>query len=92
MSEVRAAAESARLRPRRNSERNYPASEVRGGGQRSYPASEVGGLARGATLRLRSGAKARRSDPTPPCPRPGAAAGRSYPTSKEPWLRGRRRA
>ena len=24
--------------------------------------------------------------------RPGAAAGRSYPTSKEPWLCGRRRA
>ena len=92
MSEVRAAAESARLRLSRNGERNYPASEVRVGGQRSYPASEVGGLARGATLSLRSGAEAGRSYPTRPCPRPGAAAGRSYPTSKEPWLCGRRRA
>ena len=27
-----------------------------------------------------------------PCLRPGVAAGRSYPTSKERWMRGRRRA
>ena len=30
--------------------------------------------------------------PTPACPRPWAAAGRSNPTTKEPWLRGCRRA
>ena len=30
--------------------------------------------------------------PTPPRPRPKAAAGRSNPTPKEPWLRGCRRA
>jgi len=27
-----------------------------------------------------------------PCPRSGAAAGRSYPMSKEPWLHGHRKA
>ena len=30
--------------------------------------------------------------PTPLSPRPGAVAGRSNPKSKEPWLRGCRRA
>ena len=33
-----------------------------------------------------------RNYPTPPRPRPRAAGGRSNPTSKEPWLRWRRRA
>ena len=60
-------------------ERSYPASKVRGSDERSYPASEV-----------RGGDE--RSYPMPPSPRPGAAARRSNPTSKEPWLRGRRRA
>ena len=58
------------------------------GAKRSYPTSEVRGSGRecqavtaqerprGATLR----------------PRPGAAAGRSNPTSKEQWLCGHRRA
>ena len=60
-------------------ERSYPACEVRGGDERSYPASEVRG--------------SRREElPHAPHPRPGAAAGRSNPTSKEPWLCGRRRA
>ena len=45
--------------------------------ERSYPTTEVG-------------AAARRSYSTPP--RSGAAAKRSKPTSKEWWLRGRRRA
>ena len=36
--------------------------------------------------------EAERSYPTPPSPRPGAAASRTNPTSKEPWLFGRRRA
>ena len=57
-------------------ERSYPASEVRGGDEKSYPASEVRGGGREEQ----------------PHPRPGAAAGRSYPKSKEPCLRGRRRA
>ena len=35
---------------------------------------------------------AERSYPMPPRPRPRVAAGRSNPTSKEPWLPGRRRA
>ena len=35
---------------------------------------------------------ARRSYPTPPRLRPGAVAGRTNPTSKEPWLHGHRRA
>ena len=37
---------------------------------------------RGVTPRLRSGAAAGRSYPTPPCPRPGAAAERSHPSHK----------
>ena len=60
-------------------ERRYPASEVRGSDERSYPASE-------------DGATAGRSYPTPLHPKPRAAGRRSNPTSKEPWLRGRRRA
>ena len=40
----------------------------------------------------RSGVAAGRSYPTPLSLRPRAAAGRSNPTSKELWLRGRRRA
>ena len=60
-------------------DRRYPASEVRGGNERSYPASEVRG-------------GGRRRYPTPLSPRPGVAGGRSYPKSKEPWLRRRRRA
>ena len=60
---------------------------------------------RGVTPRLRSGAAAGRRYPTPLSPRPraavgrsnrtteaGAVAGRTNPTSKEPWLRGHRRA
>ena len=58
---------------------------------------------RGVTPRRRTGAvaestdcdgtgMAERSYPTPPRPRPGAAAGRTNPTSKEPWLHRHRRA
>ena len=63
-----------------------------GAAERSYPASEVGVATRGVTLHLRSGVAAGRSYPTPPCLKPGAAAKRSSPTSKEPWLRECRRA
>ena len=77
-----AAAESARLRWRRNGERSYPASEIRGGDERSNPASEARG----------GGRQELPHAPTPPSRRPGAAAARTNPSSKEPWLRGRRRA
>ena len=71
-------------------ERSYPESEVRGGNERSYLASEVRGGGweelpnAGGQGRQRGGATARL--------RPGAVAVRTNPTSKEPWLRRRRRA
>ena len=68
--------------------RSYPTSEVRGSGLDSQAATAQE-LPRGATLRPRTGATARRNDLHP---RPGAEAGRSNPTSKEWWLCGRRRA
>ena len=103
-----AASETARLRRCRNGERRYPVSEVtiggreelphtptpeargggreeqprpeaRGGDERSYHASEVRG-------------GGREEIPHAPSPRPRAAAGRSNLTTKEPRLRGRRRA
>ena len=43
-------------------------------------------------LSQRPGAAGRRSYPMPLSPRPGVVAGRTNPTSKEPWLRGHRRA
>ena len=49
--------------------------------ERSYPMSEV-----------RGGIWEEIHDPRNPGPRPGAATGRSYPTSKEQWLRRCRRA
>ena len=58
---------------------SYPASEVRGGNKRSYPASKVRGGGREEIHHATS-------------PRPRAVARRSNPPSKEPWLRGRRRA
>ena len=76
-------------------ERRYPASEVKGGDERSYPTSEVRGGSREEIPHapsLRTGATGRMSYPTPLSPRPRAAAERSNPTSKEPWLRGRRKA
>ena len=76
------------------SERSFPASEVRGR-SREDPMLE-GRRPRGVTPRPRSGAVAERSGVTAershPHPRPGMAAGRSHPTSKERWLRGCRRA
>ena len=74
-----ATAESARLRRRRNSREELPRVRGRSGDERSYPASEV-----------RGGDE--RSYPMPPSPRPGAAARRTNPTSKQQWLRGRRKA
>ena len=62
-----AAAQSTRLRRRRNGQRSYPASEVRGGEERSYPGSEVRG---GGQEEI----------PHAPSPRPGAMGGWSNPT------------
>ena len=58
-------------------ERSYPTPKVRGSRQEELPQAPGQGLC------LRGGT---------PCPRSGAAAGRSNPTSKERWLRGHRRA
>ena len=66
------------------------ASEVRGGDRRSYPASEVrggGGEEIPQAPSPRPGAVGWRSYPMPLSLRPRAVAGRSNPTSKEPWLR-----
>ena len=55
-------------------ERSYPTSEVRGRSQEDP--MPKGQWPRGVTPHPRSGAaaeSARRSYPTPPCPRPGAA-------------------
>ena len=58
-------------------ERRYPTSQVRGVGWEDLP------HARG---------QGRRPGDPKPCPRPGAVARRSNPTSKEQWLSGHRRA
>ena len=72
-----AAAESARLRWRRNGREELPKSEVRGGGREELPRVRgQGQRPRGAT----------------PRPRPGVAAWRTNPTSKKQWLHRRRRA
>ena len=87
-------------------ERRYPASEVRGGDKRSYPTSEVraGGQeelphapkpeARGSGRDELPHARGQGQQPGGATlhPRPGALARRTNPTSKEPWLRERRRA
>ena len=95
-----AAAKSARLRRRRNGREELPKCEVRGGGWEEIPRERgQGRRLRGDTLRKRSEVAVRRSYRTPPslrpgaaaggatlCWRPGAAARRTNPTSKEPGL------
>ena len=101
-----AAAESARLQWHRNSLEELP--HVRGQGVRprgATPRLRSGAATRAVTPPPRSRARAGSSYPTPqrqrlgaatrrshPRPRPGAAARSTNPTSKEPWLRGHRRA
>ena len=88
-----AAVESTRLRRRRNSGEELALVRGQVGRPRGDTQHQKSGVAtRGVTSRLRSGAVARRSYPTPLSPRPGAVAGRTNPTSKETWLRGRKRA
>ena len=74
-----AAAQSTRLRQRRNGQEELPQVRGQGGDERRYPASEVRG-------------GGREEIPHAPSQRPGAVAGRTNPTSKEPWLCGRKRA
>ena len=78
-----AAAESIRLRRHRNSREELPRVRGQGGRPRGDTQSpRSGAVMRGVTPRLRSGAEARRSYPTPLSPRPGAAARRSNPCSR----------
>ena len=58
-------------------EKSYLTYEVRGGGREELPCVQGQRWQPGGAT---------------PCPRSGAAARRSYPTSKEQWLRGCRRA
>ena len=67
-----------------------PGCDGAGTAERSYPVSEVRGGSREELPHVR-GQGQRQRGPTPLL-RPGAAAGRSNPTSKEWWLRGRRKA
>ena len=72
--------------------KSYPTSEVRGGRREELPCVRgQGWRLRGDTPWTRSGAVAGRSYPTAPRPRPGAAARRTNPMSKEQWLCGHRR-
>ena len=70
--------------------RSYPVSEVRGSGQEELPKSKVRGGSQEELPKTRG--QGWRLGGATPRQRPGAAAGRTNPTSKEPWLRGRRRA
>ena len=78
-------------------ERRYPVSEVRGSNERSYPTSEVRGGGREELPHAPKseakggGGKEQRREGATAQPRPRAVVGRTNPTSKEPWLRGRRR-
>ena len=56
--------------------------------KRSYPTSEV----RGSGREYQTATAQERPRGATPHPRSGAAAGRSYPMSRELWLRGHRRA
>ena len=72
-------AESARLRGPRNGGEELSKSGVRGVAERRYPANEVRG---GGQEELPHALK----------PEVRVGGGRTNPTSKEQWLRGRRRA
>ena len=68
--------------------RSYPTSEVRGSSQECQAATAQERQRRATQVR---GQGRQPGGPTPR-PRPGAAAGRTNPTSKERWLRRRRKA
>ena len=72
-----AVAESARLQWHRNGREELPKSKVRGGSREELP---------------RVQGQVQRPGGATPHPKPGTAAGRTNPTSKEQWLCRRRRA
>ena len=79
-------AERARLQRHRNSREELPTSEIGALAGWSYPTSEVRGGGREEVPHTRGqGWRLGRANP---CPRPGAAARRTNPTSKEPDCRG----
>ena len=65
-------------------------SEVRGSGQEELPKSKVRGGSQEELPKTRG--QGRRLGGATPHQRPGAAAGRTNPTSKDLWLHGHRRA
>ena len=79
-----------------------PGCNGAGTAEKSYPVRGQERRPGGATLRLRSGCgreelpqvrgQGRQLGGAIPLPRPGAEAGRTNPTSKEPWLRRHKRA
>ena len=71
-------------------ERSCPTSEVRGGGREEIPSVRGQGQRREDLPRVRG--QGQWLGGATPHPWPGAVAGRTNPTSKEPWLRWRRRA
>ena len=71
-------------------EKSYPSPRSGAAAERSYPGSKVRCSGREELPYPRG--QGRRPGGLTPRPRPGAVAGRTNPTFKEPWLRGRRRA
>ena len=69
--------------------RSYPMSEVRGGSREEVPRDQGQGWRRECQAATEQEQLLRGATPNP---RPGAAAGRSNPTSKEQWLSQSRRA
>ena len=81
--------------------RSYPTSEVRGCGREELPKSEVKGGGQEELPHFRGQGQWPRvpgyegtgtAERSYPASEVGGAAGRSYSTSKEPWLCRRRRA
>ena len=93
MSEVRGSGQECQTATAQERPRGatlHPGQEGRLRGDTQSPRS--GEVRRGVAPRPRSGAAGGRSYPTPLSPRPGAVAGKTNPTSKEPWLHGCRKA
>ena len=81
------------LRSGAAAERSHPMAEVRSGGQEELPHAPTP-EARGSSWEElpHNRGQGRWLGGATPCPRPGAAAGRTNPTSKERWLCRHRRA
>ena len=81
--------------PHAREEVSYPTSEVRGGEPEipHTPKPEARSDRREELPHApKPEARGHGQEEKPPRPRPGTVAGKTNPTSKEPWLRGRRRA